>query len=208
MIAQSPDGTYELHVNSAPIGNTGDSIIRLQVLNIDPSNLALETHVWSLLNLTTTGVAATDALSAIEAALSLIPLETKINFHEQTNLLIVRGTDEALSLTQSTLEALESDATRQNQLRQETSNTISELEFRLAEAEADMRLAVTQLEIARSQQDTTELQFDKAVGFDPDLELVLHDHKLRVAQAERSLFVAQKRREMFQKQLDQFLSNQ
>ncbi len=198
-LVEGPNGTYELQVDSAPIGETDESIMRIRVINLDTRDLDIETRVWSLLSLVGKGVPVPDALAAIEAALSLMQQDTTMRFHEQTHLLIVRGSDEALHLTLSTIEALESDASQMSRQEQEYRELAAQYEYQLIEAQADMTLAQEELRISNELLKLTAQRVNKDVE-GPE---ALYEYQLMVAEKQRDFFVAQKQQELLQQRINE-----
>ncbi|MHC4976893.1 MAG: hypothetical protein ACYTF7_09855 [Planctomycetota bacterium] len=193
----TPDGVMELYVRATPIANTGDHVVRLMVEPVGRDNLTSEARVWSLQDLASLGMPIADALSAIETAITVGSGEAVMKYHEQTSLLIVSGSGQSLHLVNSTIETLTYNASSREERSRRSANEITELEFRLAEAEADMRLAAMRLDISQNRLEAARKEIEEGVlpqGVMPDVEL-------EVAQAERDLFVSQKRVEMFRDQL-------
>jgi hypothetical protein len=207
----TPQGLFELEVNYAPIGQTGDVIVRLQVELLGRDNTTLETSVWSLRGLIELGMPTKDALSAIETAISLVPHEAIMKYHEQTNLLIVSGNEQAIRLVDSTIETLSNSAEHMSRLDQNNREHFTQLEFELAEAQANLQLAAETMRVRQIELDNAiKIAGDQSGQEAGDVENTFGvlPYKLAVAQAQRDLFVVQKRTEMLQKQLDQLRADQ
>ncbi|MFG0256891.1 MAG: hypothetical protein ACF8GE_03210 [Phycisphaerales bacterium JB043] len=193
------EGVLDLSVRAAQIGATGDHIVRLQVEAPVSIPDATEVNVWSLQNLTSLGVSIDDALSAVEVSLTVAPHEAVMKFHEQTKLLIVSGNIRTMHLVDATLEALSKDATAARQSNENSQFRIAELEFEMAEAQADMQLATQHMHYNVSRLD----QADEEVENGNLDEQVLLELQLELARSERDLYVAQQRVDLVRKQLKQ-----
>lgn len=91
-----PDGGHEaLAVRPIGIEGSSESVFKVE-LDTKPSGPSSveSVHVWSLAPSIAAGVKVEDALSAIDAALAVDQRPVTIKYHEATNLLIVRATEQ------------------------------------------------------------------------------------------------------------------
>lgn len=93
---QGPNGMHSaLIVRSIDVEGSSESVFKVE-LDTKPvgPNAAESVHVWSLAPSIAAGVKVEDALSAIDAALAVDQRPVTIKYHEATNLLIVRATEQ------------------------------------------------------------------------------------------------------------------
>ncbi|MCB9848923.1 MAG: hypothetical protein H6814_10965 [Phycisphaeraceae bacterium] len=77
---------------------------RVFTVSLEMRDSITRTKIWSVSEPLMQGATEADLLSAVQAALSISENEAVVRFHPQTQVLIVRGNDEALDTVRSTLE--------------------------------------------------------------------------------------------------------
>lgn len=84
-----------LIVRSIGVEGSSESVFKVEVESTPAGPIGAESvHVWSLAPSIAAGVKVEDALSAIDAALAVDQRPVTIKYHEATNLLIVRATEQ------------------------------------------------------------------------------------------------------------------
>lgn len=93
---KGPNGAYAaLIVRSIGVEGSSESVFKVELETKPAGPNAVESvHVWSLAPSIAAGVKVEDALSAIDAALAVDQRPVTIKYHEATNLLIVRATEQ------------------------------------------------------------------------------------------------------------------
>lgn len=90
-------------------GGEGLPVYKITARSIAPRDL--RSTVISLAPVIESGVTKDDALAAMQAAMELFPTRATLRFHEDTSLLLVRGSGEQLELLELVADRLEQDAT-------------------------------------------------------------------------------------------------
>lgn len=104
----NPDGSRSaLLVRGIEIGGSPEGVYKIELESLGQAKSEAVVCVWSLAPMLAAGVKIEDALSAVEAALGVDERPTKIKYHEATNLLIVRATEQQHKLINAVIHEVE-----------------------------------------------------------------------------------------------------
>lgn len=192
-----PSGqTARLGVQSFPIRGSFDPAIRVWHDVTTQSRWGeLKSSVWSLAENLSSGRSSEDLLGAVQVALATFPVESNIRYHEPTSLLIVRGTEEQLSLVDQTLSQLRGDVNRAANGAQAIRGLIRNLESELIESQAHLRVAEKRVQLVRNEfaakTRSAEDQVKNGAASEYDVEMWLGEAELRLVEAEADFEIAQ-----------------
>ncbi|MEC9374663.1 MAG: hypothetical protein VYC34_12500 [Planctomycetota bacterium] len=136
------DAMQALDVDDHFMEATGQSLYRIMVHGRAES--APTATVWSVEDILSGGVSTDDLLTGVQAALRLFEQPAKVQFHEETSLLLLRGPQEQLDVVERVLKEMrDGAATRSRQAR--------ERQLQMEELEVEQQSLRSQLEIARAE---------------------------------------------------------
>lgn len=149
-------------------------------------------RIWSIEALTTQ-IPAEDILSAVEVALAMIDSSAQVRYHEDSGLLIARGTDEQLSAIDDVLDALKDTyhARRDAAARQ---SDASQKQASLETARAEVALREQELQAAQSRLARLQQLVDAGQASMDDLEVA----RLAVSTAEFNVLEALSRMKSYE----------
>lgn len=132
-----------------------------------PANEEL-VHVWNVRQLLSEDLKAEDMLTAIEAALSLLPTKAgaaEIRFHEATALIMARGTGDQVATIEMVVQQLRETQFQQDMERQRREELERAAAMRSdAVARMERELSSIQAELGASKQDRDKLYLELQVA--------------------------------------------
>lgn len=162
----------------------------------------MSTAVWSIERFQP-AVRAEDVLSSVEAALAVVGGEPVIRFHEETSLIILRGTSGHIDAVESILRGIE----QTQNARERKSRITAEVELTgldIARQSSQLTLALREHEVATKRLEETRKLMEQGLVSENELldqELNVHRFAAQVEQARADLHKAEIRYQSMQDQL-------
>ncbi len=161
-------------------------------VDVEEASQEARHRVWSLANVLGDDIRPEDALSAVQAAMSLFRKPAELKYHPETNLLIARGTEAQLDLINTTLDQAAETAHQRGSMNEQRREELQHLELQARMVEARMNVAAQRLDIFRKALDRMQQQVE--TGAAP--QEFLDEAKLKAAQAEADFIEAQAQLQM------------
>lgn len=137
-----------------------------------------ESSVWSLTGLISDDMPAEDILTAVEAGIGLLDGESEIRYHDETQLLIVRGPERHLTMVHSLISELKVSVSRKN-ASSEMKSRAEAFDNMKHEIEAS-RERILQLEMAVENAQVASIEFRERAR---SLQAMLDDERAKSADA-------------------------